>query len=40
MFIAHLGILFLQTILILNVMTKTITFNELRKVKDALQAAV
>ena len=36
MFIAHLRILFLQTILILNVMTKTITFNELRRVKDAL----
>jgi len=36
MFIAHLEILFLQTILILIVMTKTITFNELRRVKDAL----
>jgi AcrR family transcriptional regulator len=36
MFIAHLGKLFLLTILILNVMTKTITFNELRRVKDAL----
>ena len=36
MFIAHLGISILQTILILNVMTKTITFNELRRVKDAL----
>lgn len=28
--------LFLQTILILNVMTKTITFNELRRLKDTL----
>ena len=36
MFIAHLGKSILQTILILNVMTKTITFNELRRVKDAL----
>jgi len=36
MFIAHLGKLFLLTILILNVMTKTITFNELLRVKDAL----
>jgi len=36
MFIALLAISILQTILILNVMTKTITFNELRRVKDAL----
>lgn len=36
MFIALLKISILQTILIPNVMTKTITFNELRKVKDSL----
>jgi len=36
MFIAQLGILISQTILILNLMTKTITFNELRRVKDSL----
>jgi hypothetical protein len=38
MFIALLAITILQTILILIVMTKTITFNELRRVKDALPA--
>jgi hypothetical protein len=36
MFIALLKFSILQTILIPNVMTKTITFNELRKVKDSL----
>jgi len=36
MFIAVFENTKLLTILILNVMTKTITFNELRRVKDAL----